>query len=51
MLRKIAVVLMEDVAVFEFGVLSEVFGIDRTDDGRIVFPFDSVHVDFVLKAA
>lgn len=38
MLHKIAVVLMEDVAVFEFGVLAEVFGIDRTDDG--VPPFD-----------
>jgi transcriptional regulator GlxA family with amidase domain len=37
-LHKIAVVLMEDVAVFEFGVLAEVFGIDRTDDG--VPPFD-----------
>ncbi len=39
MLRKIAVVLMEDVAVFEFGVLSEVFGIDRTDDGVPAFDF------------
>jgi transcriptional regulator GlxA family with amidase domain len=29
---------MEDVAVFEFGVLAEVFGIDRTDEG--VPPFD-----------
>ncbi len=38
MLHKIAVVLMEDVAVFEFGVLAEVFGIDRTEDG--VPPFD-----------
>lgn len=38
MLQKIAVVLMEDVALFEFGVLAEVFGIDRTDDG--VPPFD-----------
>src|SRR3954453_15859788 len=38
MLRKIAVVLMEDVALFEFGVLAEVFGIDRTGDG--VPPFD-----------
>jgi transcriptional regulator GlxA family with amidase domain len=37
-LRTIAVVLMEDVAVFEFGVLAEVFGIDRTDEG--VPPFD-----------
>ncbi len=25
--------------------------IDRTDDGRIVFPFDEIHVDFVLRAA
>ena len=24
---------------------------DRTDDGRIVFPYDAVHVDFVLRAA
>jgi transcriptional regulator GlxA family with amidase domain len=38
MLQKIAVVLMEDVALFEFGVLAEVFGLDRTDDG--VPPFD-----------
>jgi transcriptional regulator GlxA family with amidase domain len=39
MLRKIAVVLMEDVALFEFGVLAEVFGIDRTDDGCPPFDF------------
>ncbi|ADB29282.1 transcriptional regulator, AraC family [Kribbella flavida DSM 17836] len=39
MVRKVAVVLMEDVAVFEFGVLSEVFGIDRTDDGVPAFDF------------
>ncbi len=25
--------------------------IDRTDDGRIAFPYDAVHVDFVLRAA
>lgn len=25
--------------------------IDRTADGRILFPFDAVRVDFVLKAA
>jgi predicted transcriptional regulator len=24
--------------------------IDRTEDGRIVFPYDEVHVDFVLSA-
>ncbi|RZU13328.1 AraC family transcriptional regulator with amidase-like domain [Kribbella rubisoli] len=38
MLHKVAVVLMEDVALFEFGVLAEVFGLDRTADG--VPPFD-----------
>jgi len=25
--------------------------IDRTDDGRVEFPYDTVHVDFVLRAA
>lgn len=25
--------------------------IDRTEDGRIVFPYDEIHVDFVLRAA
>jgi len=25
--------------------------VDRADDGRIVFPYDEVHVDFVLRAA
>jgi hypothetical protein len=25
--------------------------LDKTDDGRIVFPFDAVHVDFTLRAA
>lgn len=39
MLQKIAVVLVEDVAVFEFGVLAEVFGIDRTEDGMPAFDF------------
>ena len=38
MLRTIAVIAQEPVAMFELGVLSEVFGIDRTDDG--VPPFD-----------
>lgn len=37
-LRSVAVVLQDPVAMFEFGVLTEVFGIDRTDDG--VPPFD-----------
>lgn len=25
--------------------------LDRTDDGRVVFPYDTVHVDFMLKVA
>jgi len=33
MLRTVAVLLSEDVALFEFGVLAEVFGIDRTHHG------------------
>jgi AraC family transcriptional regulator, transcriptional activator FtrA len=33
MLNTVAVVLADDVAPFEFGVLTEVFGMDRTDDG------------------
>lgn len=37
-LRSVAVVLQDPVSLFEFGVLSEVFGTDRTDDG--VPPFD-----------
>ena len=32
-------------AMLDTGVL------ERTDDGRIVFPYDAVHVDFVLEAA
>lgn len=31
-------------ALLDAGIL------DRTDDGRIVFPFDAVHVDFTLTA-
>lgn len=25
--------------------------LDKTDDGKIIFPYDAVHVDFLLKAA
>jgi predicted transcriptional regulator len=25
--------------------------LDRTDDGQVLFPYDAVHVDFVLRAA
>jgi AraC family transcriptional activator FtrA len=39
MIRTVAVVLVEDCAVFEFGVLCEVFGIDRSDEGVPTFDF------------
>jgi len=39
MLKTVAVVLFDDVALFEFGVLAEVFGIDRVDDGVPKFDF------------
>jgi AraC family transcriptional activator FtrA len=32
-LSTVSVILVEPVAVFEFGVAAEVFGLDRTDDG------------------
>lgn len=32
-------------ALLKVGILQ------KTDDGRIVFPFDAVHVDFILEAA
>ncbi|WP_018352123.1 GlxA family transcriptional regulator [Longispora albida] len=39
MLRTIAVILLDGLAPFEFGVVCEVFGIDRTDDGVPRFEF------------
>ncbi|NIH82132.1 GlxA family transcriptional regulator [Amycolatopsis viridis] len=39
MLRTVASVLVDRSAVFEFGVVCEVFGIDRTDDGVPPFEF------------
>lgn len=42
MLKKIAVVALPGMAVFEFGVFCEVFGIDRTDDGLPPFDFHVV---------
>ena len=33
MLRSVAVLVLDELSVFEFGVASEVFGTDRTDDG------------------
>ncbi|MGC4935251.1 GlxA family transcriptional regulator [Gordonia sp. DT30] len=39
MLNSVAVLLFGRVALFEFGVLNEVFGLDRTDDGVPAFDF------------
>ncbi|MFC7597738.1 GlxA family transcriptional regulator [Terrabacter sp. GCM10028922] len=39
MLSTIAVIVQEPVAMFELGVLCEVFGLDRTDDGVPAFDF------------
>ncbi|SIR95524.1 GlxA family transcriptional regulator [Williamsia sterculiae] len=39
MLRKVAVIVQNRVALFEYGVINEVFGIDRTDDGVPPFEF------------
>lgn len=39
MLRNIAVVVLDGVAPFELGVLCEVFGVDRTEDGMPPFDF------------
>jgi transcriptional regulator GlxA family with amidase domain len=41
-LSKIALIALPDMAVFEFGVLCEVFGIDRSDDGLRPFDFTVV---------
>jgi AraC family transcriptional regulator, transcriptional activator FtrA len=38
-LRSVAVLLQEPVALFEYGVLAEVFGIDRTDEGVPAFDY------------
>lgn len=39
MLHKVAVVLCQRVAMFEFGVVCEVFGLDRSDDGLPTIDF------------
>ncbi|HVV08526.1 helix-turn-helix domain-containing protein [Amycolatopsis sp.] len=39
MLKTVAVLLIDKLAPFEFGVTCEVFGIDRTDDGVPAFEF------------
>jgi transcriptional regulator GlxA family with amidase domain len=39
MLKTVAAVLIDEFAPFEFGVLCEVFGVDRTDEGVPAFEF------------
>jgi transcriptional regulator GlxA family with amidase domain len=39
MLRNVAVVVLNDFRPFEFGVICEVFGIDRTEDGLPTYDF------------
>lgn len=39
MLRSVSALVMDELAVFEFGVITEVFGLDRSDDGLPVFDF------------
>ncbi|MHA6795381.1 helix-turn-helix domain-containing protein [Pseudonocardia bannensis] len=39
MLSSVAVLAFDELSVFEFGVLCEVFGLDRTDDGIAKFDF------------
>jgi len=43
--RDVKVVHKDVHALLDTGLLQ------KTEDGRIVFPFDAVHVDFILKAA
>ncbi|MEU1839823.1 GlxA family transcriptional regulator [Micromonospora chersina] len=45
MLRSVAVVALEEVAVFELGVVAEVFGTDRTADGFPGYRFDVCTAD------
>lgn len=39
MLRNVALLAFDEAPVFEIGVVSEVFGVDRSDDGLPVFDF------------
>ncbi|MFI2346943.1 helix-turn-helix domain-containing protein [Streptomyces sp. NPDC019443] len=45
MLKNVAAVLLNDVHPFELGVLSEVFGYDRSDDGLPVYDFAAVSAE------
>lgn len=43
--RDVKAVHSDVTALLNAGILS------KTDDGMIVFPYDAIHVDFMLKAA
>ncbi|QHC67232.1 helix-turn-helix domain-containing protein [Rathayibacter sp. VKM Ac-2759] len=45
MLRSVALVALPDLAPFEFGVVCEVFGIDRSESGGPAFDFTIVTAD------
>jgi transcriptional regulator GlxA family with amidase domain len=45
MLRNVAVIVSDGVAAFELGVLCEVFGTDRTQDGFPAYRFDVCSAD------
>jgi transcriptional regulator GlxA family with amidase domain len=45
MLKNVAAVLLNDVHPFELGVLSEVFGLDRSDDGLPVYDVAAVSAE------
>jgi transcriptional regulator GlxA family with amidase domain len=45
MLKRVAVLVMDNVAPFELGVLCEVFGTDRVEDGFPGYEFDTCSVD------
>jgi len=34
-----------------FKAAHDVGVLDRTDDGRVVFPYDATHVDFMLRVS
>ena len=52
-IREIARRLKRDVRAVHSNVhtLLKAGVLDRTDDGRVVFPYDAIHVDFLLRAA
>ena len=50
MLKNVAVVILNGFTPFELGVLCEVFGVDRTDDGLPAYDFAVVSGETVTRA-